>query len=272
MTTVVRPASPRLTGRSASDGGPRMTRAPASATRVALIAPDYSRLACTGERKARKERKDDMYWLALRPWRPLRSCPRLRSDVFSDGRARTHQIAVAKRVVDASDARPVLAGSDERQWERRLLACVRMGPLAGDGAGRVRRVLENVVLRIGLPVDDRLDFPADGDHRFAEAVQLVLRLALGGLDHDGPRDRKRDRGGMETVVHQPLGDVQLVYPARLLQGPEVKDHLVRDAAVLARIEHGEVRLQACLHIVRVENCVARRIGHPVSAEHLHVGV
>src|SRR5262249_24808189 len=164
---------------------------PASATRVALIAPDYSRLARTGERKARKERKDNSYRDLLCGHGGL--CvfrPRLRSDVFSDRRARTQQNAGAKRGVDASDARPVLAGSDERQWERRLLARVRMGPLAGDGAGRVRRVLEDVVLRIRLPVDDRLDFSADGDHGFAEAVELVLRLALSGLYHDGPRDRK----------------------------------------------------------------------------------
>ncbi len=51
-----------------------------------------------------------------------------------------------------------LLGADERQRKRRLLARVRMGPLVGgDGGRRVRRVLEDVVLRIGLAVDDVLD-------------------------------------------------------------------------------------------------------------------
>ena len=51
-----------------------------------------------------------------------------------------------------------LLRADERQRKRRLLARVRVRPLVGrDRAGRVRRVLQDVVLRIGLAVDDRLD-------------------------------------------------------------------------------------------------------------------
>ena len=102
------------------------------------------------------------------------------SRVGRDGRARAHQVAVAVRVVDPPDARPVLVGADERQRERRLLARVGMRPFFGRHRARgVRRVLEDVVLGVGLAVDDRLDLGADGDQRLAEAVELVLRLALG---------------------------------------------------------------------------------------------
>src|SRR6266508_2778649 len=87
------------------------------------------------------------------------------SDVFSDGRAGAHQVAVAEGVIDAPDARPVLVGADERQRKRRLLAGVWMGPLACNGAGCVRRVLQDVVLWISLAVDDGLDFGPNRDHR-----------------------------------------------------------------------------------------------------------
>ena len=59
---------------------------------------------------------------------------------------------VAAGVVDAADARPHLPGPDERQRERRLLPRVGMRPGVGhDHVGGVRRVLEDVVLPVGVP-------------------------------------------------------------------------------------------------------------------------
>src|SRR5205823_12773165 len=63
--------------------------------------------------------------------------------------------------------------------------------VGGHSAGGVRRILEHVVFRIRLTVNHGLDLGADRDQRFAEAIELVLRFALGRLDHDGSRDRKR---------------------------------------------------------------------------------
>ena len=56
-------------------------------------------------------------------------------------------------------------------------------------------------------------FAGDGQHCFAERVELFLRLTLGRLDHERPRDdqRKVDRRRVEAVIHQTLGDVQRVH-------------------------------------------------------------
>ena len=52
--------------------------------------------------------------------------------------------------------------------------------------------------------------PHDRQHRLGERVQRLLRLGLGGLDHQrlGHDQREVDRRRVEAVVHQPLGDVQ----------------------------------------------------------------
>src|SRR5262249_20814938 len=115
----------------------RKARPPASAACVALIAPDYSRGACARLTPSR----------SLAAWRPrvrARGFSRASSHVLGYRRARAHQIPIAEGVVDPAHARPVLARTNERQRERRLLARIWMGPLAGDGAGRVRGVLQDV--------------------------------------------------------------------------------------------------------------------------------
>ena len=59
-------------------------------------------------------------------------------------------------------------------------------------------------------VHDVLDLAADGDERVAEAIELVLRLTLGRLDHHRAGNREGHRRGVEAVVHQPLRHVLLV--------------------------------------------------------------
>ncbi len=76
---------------------------------------------------------------------------------------------------------------------------------------------------------------------------------------------------MEAVVHQPLRDVTLLDPLRL-EPAQVEDHLVRDSAVLPRVEHVVVLLQPRLEIVGVEDGVARCVGHTGRAEHPDVAV
>src|SRR5690606_27276893 len=89
-------------------------------------------------------------------------------------RAAADQIAIAERIVDAADRRPELAVlPQERQRVDGLLARVGVRPLGrADVRGGVWRVLQDVVLRIGLAVDDVLNLLADGDHRVREAIQL----------------------------------------------------------------------------------------------------
>ena len=129
--------------------------------------------------------------------------------VFGRVRACADEIPVAVRVVDAPDRRPELVGLDERQRKRRLLPAVGMRPaIARDGGGRVRSVLQHVVPRIGLAFDDRLNFLPDRNHRVAEPIELLLRLALGRLDHQRAGHRKRHGRSVKAVVHQPLRDVE----------------------------------------------------------------
>ena len=93
-----------------------------------------------------------------------------------------------------------------------------MAPVVGgDRDGGMRSVLEDVVLRIGLAVDDRLNLAANRNHRLAEPIELVLRFALGRLHHQRAGHRKRHGRRVESVIHQPLRDVAFFDPARLLE-------------------------------------------------------
>ena len=102
-----------------------------------------------------------------------------------DRRARADEVAVAGDVVDARDRRPVfgavlgVAGRKHGLGSR-----IGMGPFRGCRLGcRVRRVDERIIFaRPG----SRCDLPrlaGDRDHRFAEAVQLDLRLGFRRLHH-----------------------------------------------------------------------------------------
>src|SRR5438477_624634 len=89
-----------------------------------------------------------------------------------------------------------------------------------------------------LPAPDRppagLDLPAllaDRDERVAEPIQLLLRLALGRLDHERPGHGERYRRRMESVVDDPLGDVFHVHGRRRLERTGIDDALVRHQTV-----------------------------------------
>ena len=74
--------------------------------------------------------------------------PRIRERYASSGGQVAEQVAVAVGVVDARDRRPELVLAQPGRGIRRLLARVRTRPLGrGHRRGRVRRVLERVVLR-----------------------------------------------------------------------------------------------------------------------------
>jgi hypothetical protein len=53
----------------------------------------------------------------------------------------------------------------------------------------VRRVLQQIGLSILFSVDDCLHFGVNGVHRIAKAIELVLRFALGRLDHHRSANR-----------------------------------------------------------------------------------
>ena len=75
------------------------------------------------------------------------------------------------------------------------------------------------------------------DHRLDEAVELGEVLRLGRLDHERARDRERHGRRVEAVVDEALRDVVDGDTGRRGERTQVEDALVRDEAVVARVEH-----------------------------------
>ena len=75
----------------------------------------------------------------------------------------------------------------------------------------------------------------------SQAVQLLLRLALGWLDHQGSRHREGGRRRVEAVVHQALGDVFDLDTGALLGLAGNQYEFVGDPVPGPRWAHGNVR-------------------------------
>ena len=126
--------------------------------------------------------------------------------------------------------------------------------------------VEHVVDLVGAALFNRADFRANRNQRVAEAVEFCLRLALRRLDHQRARHRPRHRRRVETVVHHALCDVVDLDARRLVERTHVENELVRAKAVLVRVEHVVVALQARGHVVRVED---RDFGRALQALRAH---
>jgi hypothetical protein len=149
-----------------------------------------------------------------------------------------------------------------RRREGGLLARVPVLPLVGGhDRGGVRRVLERVVGLVGAALLDLADLLADRDQRVAEAVELGLRLALGGLDHQRARDREAHRRRVEAVVHQALGDV-LDLDARAPSTAQSRMNSCATRPFAPRVEHRVVALEALRHVVGVEDRDLGRAASP----------
>jgi HAMP domain-containing protein len=168
------------------------------------------------------------------------------------------QVTVAIHVVRTADRRPVLLLAQRRHREGRHFARIGVLPVVGGHHfGGVRRALQRVVHLVVLAALDLHDLGVDGDHRLDEAVDLDLRLRLGRLDHQRARHREAHGRGVEAEVHQALGHVFVRDAGLVLQRAQVDDALVRDQAVVARVQHRVVRRQAARDVVRVQD---RRFG------------
>src|SRR5215212_6928709 len=139
--------------------------------------------------------------------------------------AGTDQVAVAVRLVDAGDRRPVLVGVRSRR-ERRDLPRVGPVPVADDRAGGVRCAAQRRLLDAPLPSLHLVDLGPDREHRVAKAVDLAQILGLGGLDHQRSRDREGHRRRVEAVVYEPFGHVVDGHPRGLGEAAQVQDALV----------------------------------------------
>ena len=67
--------------------------------------------------------------------------------------------------------------------------------------------------------------------------------------HQGAGDRPRHCGCVHRIVAEPLGDVDGVNAARILERTQVEDELVCAAAVLSGEQHLKFALQARLRVV-----------------------
>ena len=124
--------------------------------------------------------------------------------------------------------------------------------------GGVRSVFEHVVLAVRLAGGDRVDFAADRNHRVAETVELVLRFALRRLDHHCARDWPGNGRRMKAVIHQTLGHV-FDLDSGALTGPQIEDAFVRDEAVFAFEQDGEMSVQPLRDVVGVQDCNLGRL-------------
>ena len=75
--------------------------------------------------------------------------------------------------------------------------------------------------------------------------------------HQGASDRPRHCGCVHRIVAEPLGDVDGVNAARVLERAQVEDELVCAAAVLSGEQHLKFTLQARLRVVGTRSQRAR---------------
>src|SRR5687768_2141599 len=180
--------------------------------------------------------------------------------------ARAHEVPVPPGAVDAADGGPDLVLARGGGREGGALAGVRPVPCVGRDLGEgVRRAGEEVALAVGRAALDLADLLPDRDHRVAEAVELLLRLALSRLDHERTGHREGDRRRVEAEIDDPLRDVLHLDARAALEWPRVHDALVGDEAVRATVEEAVVALEALRDVVRIEDRDLRRLGESLGA-------
>ena len=112
-------------------------------------------------------------------------------------------------------------------------------------------------------------FLCDLAHRGDELVERLERLGLRGLDHQraGDDQREVDRGRVEALVHQPLGDVRRG-DARIVLVLVAQNALVHDAT---RPRHVVVAAQLLEHVVCVQHGKLGHLGQSATSERADVG-
>src|SRR5690606_36279496 len=168
-------------------------------------------------------------------------------------RAGAERMAVAIGIVDAVDHRPVLVGGHPGQGKYRLFPGIAALPVTGEVGHDVRRQAQRVVLTVPLPLLDPGDLFADGQHGVDETVELRLRLALGGLRHQGAGDREGAGGRMSAEVHRALGTVLFGDVGGRLERAYDENALVGNPAIAPAVEHGIGLAQPPGNVVGIEN-------------------
>ena len=157
-----------------------------------------------------------------------------------------------------------------------MLARIGVRPLGlQQGLGGVWRVLQRVVVLRPSAAFDLRDLGADGDHGVAEAVEFGPRFAFRRLHHQRAGHREAERGRVEAVVDQALGDVFGADAAAVLERPQIQDAFVGDAAALdlriaTAVKHGVVVSQPGSDVVGAEDGDFSGVAQAVGAHHAAV--
>ena len=136
---------------------------------------------------------------------------------------------------------------------------------------RVRRVGQEIVALGRASFLDLPNFLPDPDHRIHEAIELLARLALRGLDHERAGYWERHRGRMEAVIDDPLGNVLHFDSGRGLERPHVENALVGDESMIAGVEHRVVVLEPVGDVIGAEDRDLRRLGQSFLSHQCDVG-
>mmetsp|Transcript_126480 Transcript_126480/g.219147 ORF Transcript_126480/g.219147 Transcript_126480/m.219147 type:complete len:549 (+) Transcript_126480:1398-3044(+) len=212
-----------------------------------------------------------MHWQrSLAKWGTRHCASRLR--IALDRGARACEVAIPKDVINTATSGPVLVIPEPGSGEDGLLTGVGVIPLAHQQLRGVGGVVQDVVGAVGLALLDLADLLADEQHGLGEPVQLEQRLGLRGLDHQGAGDGEGHGGGVEPVVHEPLGDVLRLDAGLGLQGAQVQDELVGAETVLGGVQHGVGVLELHAQVVGGQDRHLGGLPDPLGPQHLDVRV
>lgn len=155
-----------------------------------------------------------------------------------------------------------------------LFAGVGVWPVrGGDAGGGMRGVFEGVVHRVEFSFFNGKKFSVDGDERVAEAVEFFEGLTLGGLDHEGARNRPTHGRGMEAEVHEPFGHIFHFNTGTGFPFPQIDNALMGHPSVVSPIEDWEEWMQAMGDVVGIQDGQLGGAGEAIGTHHgqIHPG-
>jgi len=115
-----------------------------------------------------------------------------------------------------------------------------------------------------------IDFLADSEHCITEAIQFFLAFTLRRLYHDGSGNRKTERGCVETIVHQALGNI--FGADHRLERPQIDNEFMGRMTIFTFVEDAVSSFQSRLDVISVEDGISSGIPYALSAQHFDVSV
>lgn len=133
------------------------------------------------------------------------------------------------------------------------------------------RHLEHVSLFVLGSVNDLLDLFSDCDHGVDESVHFVDVLRFCGLDHESTDNWPGHSWGMETVIHESLGNI-LFGDSVFFEFVAIEDELVSNSALFSSVFNLVCALKFVGHVVGVQNGLLGSGKETGSSHHLDESV